>query len=195
MKALRSASALAVCVVVTGMGAATAGAQCPRSGSPSREVCKYSNAILMPSVAGHLYAPSDAMGTWLGGGVQIVLFTWSDNSDRFGPGQGKIFFDIGALSSSEDGAGTMVKYRGGANVSFERNASRSWVIPYFGATVGGMHEDTLGRRAFIEGLLGAHLWYTANVIFDVEGGYLFPFKDADDLAGVTAQATLSVSLW
>ncbi|MCG8425154.1 MAG: hypothetical protein MJE77_45320 [Proteobacteria bacterium] len=175
----------------------SARAECPTSGSPSRAVCKYSNSIFMPSAAGRIYLPGDdaGMGPWYGGGVQLILFTWSDNSDRFGPGQGKFFFDMGILSSGEDGSGQMVMYRGGANLSLERNASRNWLIPFFGFSIGGLHEKNLKRHGFVEGLLGVYVFYTANMILGIEGGYLFPFSDADSLAGFASQATLSVSLW
>ena len=187
------ATALAAWVLVA---AAPASARCPRDGSPSRAVCKYSHALLLPSGHARLYLPGgNGMGPWLGGGVELVLFTWSDNSERLGPGQGKIFFDIGALGASNAAAGTMIMYRGGANVSFERNASRSWLIPYFGFTFGGLHEATLDDHGFAEGLLGVHALYTPNLIIDLEGGYLFPFTNADVLAGEVVQVTVSFSRW
>lgn len=183
-------------LVLAGTLAAPAHARCPVDGSPSQSVCKPYAAMLLPSAAGVAYMPGgEAMGPWYGGGVQLVLFTWSDNSDRFGPGQGKIFFDLDMLASGDDGAGKMVMFRGGANVSFERNASRSWLIPFFGFGVGSLREQSIGMHGFAEGLLGIHALYMPNFILDIEGGYVFPFSDVDLLAGFRTQLTASFALW
>jgi hypothetical protein len=186
-----AASALAAALLSAGV----AEARCPKDGSPSREVCKYWSGLLIPSVVGAVYVPGDALGTWLGGGVQLVLFAWNDNSDKFGPGQGKIYFDIALLSSSEEALGKMIQYRGGINVSFEKNASRSWLIPYFGLAAGGMHEATIERHGFVDGVLGVHALYKRGLAIDLEGGYLFPFSDADALAGIRGQLAISFALW
>ena len=42
---------------------------------------------------------------------QQVLLAWSDNSQAFGPSQGRLRFDIGGLTSTTMGAGTMAGYR------------------------------------------------------------------------------------
>lgn len=187
---------MSVLAGVLAAGAATAHAECPIDGSPSRAVCKPSSAVLLPSAAATVYVPGDgAMGPWYGGGVQLVLFTWSDNSDRFGPSQGKVFFDLSMLGSGAEGAGKMLMLRGGANVSFERNASRSWLIPFFGVGFGALQERTIERHAFGEGLLGVHALYTPSFIVDLEGGYVFPFSDVDLLAGFRTQLTVSFALW
>lgn len=177
-------------------GASTAHAKCPIDGSPSRAVCKPSSAVLLPSAMGMVYVPGDgAMGPWYGGGMQLVLFTWSDNSDRFGPGQGKVFFDLGVLGSSDERAGKMMMLRGGANVSFEGNASRSWLIPFFGFSFGALRESSIATQSFGEGLLGVHALYTPSLIVDIEGGYVIPFGNVDLLAGFRTQLTVSFALW
>jgi hypothetical protein len=190
------ASVVLVALATVSGAARVARAECPVSGSPDLSVCRYYAAVLVPSVEARAYFPgSGGGGSWFGGGVQLVLFAWSDNSQHFGPGQGKIRIDAAVLGSDTDGAGKLVVFDGGATVSFERNASRSWLIPYFGFDVGGMHESHLGGHGFVEGLLGVHAMYTRRVILDLEGGYLFPFDDADRLAGPRTQLTLSFSLW
>ena len=56
-----------------------------------------------------MYAPNEAGGPWYGGGVEAVLLAWSDNSAAFGPSQGRLRFDIGALG--ETGATAMAPAR------------------------------------------------------------------------------------
>ena len=42
---------------------------------------------------------------------------------------------------------------------------------------------------------GVHLYWHQNLIFDIEGGYHFPFAHIDELRGPRAQATLRFSMW
>jgi hypothetical protein len=177
--------------------AAPAAARCPSSGLPSTKVCRQVHAFFIPGVIGLAYFPSDdaTMGRWLGAGMQLTPFMWSHNSDRFGPGQGKIIFDIGLLDSSLDGRGRMLFWRTGGQLSFEKNASRAFGIPFFGATFGGIHERDLQDQAFFEASIGVHAIYFKNVIVTLEGGYLFPFDQVDELAGFRASLAANVTLW
>src|SRR5512146_2372043 len=78
-------------------------ADCPTT--PDDAVCRPWTAVFLPTVIGMVYVPHDAAGPWSGGGVEITS-VWSDNTPAFGPSQGKLRFDIGALRSSEMGTGT-----------------------------------------------------------------------------------------
>ncbi len=150
--------------------------------------------MFLPTVFGMVYAPSDASGPWYGGGVEVAS-AWSDNTPAFGPSQGKLRFDIGALRSGAMDTGTMVMYRGGAQVSFERNASRPWLIPYFDADVGGLWTSATGSRAFVDAGLGVYVWHQRSVIVDLEVDGLLPFSDPGKLGGVRGQLAVSFALW
>jgi hypothetical protein len=197
---MRFANRLLALVAATLSGSALlalssgAWAACPQEGAPSTSVCKSYSGVLMPSAEGVLFAPlGKGMGTWVGAGAELVLFTWSSNSDGFGPGQGKIRFDVAGLASNYGPA--MVMYRGGAAVSFEGNAGRSFLIPYWGGAVGGFHESKLGGHGFVDAELGLYLLYVRGLIIDAEGGFTFPFTDFDALAGPKTQLTVSFSFW
>jgi hypothetical protein len=150
--------------------------------------------MFLPSVHAATYAPGDAMGTWFGGGLELVLFAWSDSSPAFGPSHGKVRFDAGLLRGDE-GAGTMVMYRGGAAVSLEGNPGRRWLIPYVAADVGGLHTSGLGTRGFVDGALGLYVWHQRAFIVDLEGAWVLPFSDAELLAGPRVQLSLTLALW
>jgi hypothetical protein len=175
--------------------AAPAHASCPDDGSPDRSVCRPVSSLLMPTAIGVGYFPGGAMGSWFGGGVEIVGLTWGDSSPAFGPSHGKLRFDISLLRSTVDGAGTMVQYRTGAQVSFEKNPSRSWLIPYFSVDIGGLWVRGPGTEPFAGAGVGAYVYYSARLIVDVGGGWLLPFDDVELLNGPTAHAALSVALW
>jgi hypothetical protein len=172
--------------------AGTARAECPTT--PDDAVCRPWTALLLPTVIGLVYAPSDAAGPWLGGGVEVTS-AWSDNTPAYGPSQGKLRFDIGALRSSTMGTGTMVMYRGGAQVSFERNASRAWLIPYFDADLGGLWTSATGSRGFVDAGLGVYVLHRRSVIVDLEVDGLLPFADPGKLGGVRSQLAVSFALW
>jgi hypothetical protein len=179
-------------VMVASLVAATANADCPTS--PDDPVCRPWTAILLPTIYGTYYAPSDASGPWFGGGLEVTA-AWSDNTPAFGPSQGKLRFDVGGLRSTTAGTGTMVMYRGGAQVSIERNASRPWLIPYFAVDVGGLWTSATGSRAFMDGGLGLYLWHQRSVIVDLEASGLLPFSDPGKLGGVHVQLAASFALW
>lgn len=157
-------------------------------------MCRPWSALLLPTVYGGMYAPHEGK-SFFGGGVEAVLLAWSDNSQAFGPSQGRIRADIGLFSSSAMDSGTLVMYRTGAQVSFERNASRDFAIPYFAFDFGGLYSDATGRRWFLDGGIGMYLLHRRGVIIDVEATGLLPFHDADQIAGVTSRLALSFALW
>src|SRR5439155_20528573 len=93
-------------VIVAAMVVARgARAECPTT--PDDAVCRPWSALLLPTAFAAMYAPGDAAGPWYGGGLELGLLAWSDNSPAFGPSQGRLRFDIGALRTSTMGTGTM----------------------------------------------------------------------------------------
>jgi hypothetical protein len=148
----------------------------------------------MPGALGVFFQPNASLGAFTGGGVQIAPFQWSHNNDRFGPSQGS-FYVQAALLQSVRSKGALALYEAGATASFERNASRRWLIPYFGATMGGMTQADLGTSVYAYPMGGLHLYWHRNLMLDAEGGYHFPFEDVDRTRGPRAQVTARFSLW
>ncbi len=169
-----------------------AGAECPAQ--PDDAVCRPWSAILMPTAYGAVYAPREG-GAFFGGGLEAILLAWSDNSPAYGPSQGRVRFDIGVLRDTEMAASTMVMYRTGAQVAFERNASRAFGIPYFALDVGGLWSEATGRRWFVDGGLGVYLVHRRSVIVDAEVTGVLPFSDPDQLGGIRGRLALSFALW
>jgi hypothetical protein len=172
---------------------AVARAECPTA--PDDAVCRPWSALMLPTAFGVMYAPNDASGPWYGGGLEATLLAWSDNTPAFGPSQGRVRLDVGALRSTVMGAGTMAMYRGGTQVSFERNASRTWLIPYFNADVGGLWTKTTGSRAFVDGGVGVYLLHRRTAILDLEVDGVLPFSDPSKLGGLRLELALSFALW
>ena len=150
--------------------------------------------MLLPTAYGGVYAPMEG-GPYIGGGVEAVLLAWSDNSAAFGPSQGRVRADVGVMGSTDEMSTTLVRYRAGAQVAFERNASRSYFIPYFAADVGGLWSDSTGRRWFVDGGVGVYLVHRRGMILDLEVTGVLPFREPDKLGGVASRLALSFSLW
>lgn len=186
----RSSRWLAIAFVLAAAAPARA-EDCPTR--PDDAVCRPWSAVLLPTVYGAYYAPNHGTA-YAGGGLEAVLLAWSDNSPAFGPSQGRIRFDIGALRGLDMDT-TLVMYRTGAQVAFERNASRAFLIPYFAADFGGLWSDATGRRWFVDGGLGVYVVHRRSFILDLEATGVLPFRGADDLAGVAARLALSFALW
>ncbi len=167
-------------------------ARCPDE-APDEPACDPLAAIMMPSVAGAAYVPRGGLDPYVGGGIELVGFSWSNNNDAFGPSQGTIRF--GALYMKAREQREMLLYRLGWAVSFEGNASRRFLIPYWGGGLGALWETALGNRALAEGTLGLYLFYGRNVVVDAAGTMVLPFTAVDKLLGPKAQLTASFSLW
>jgi hypothetical protein len=150
--------------------------------------------MLLPTVHGSTYAPRQG-GLYVGGGVEAVLLAWSDNSAAFGPSQGRVRADVAIMGSTDEMSTTLVRYRAGAQVAFERNAGRSFGIPYFVADVGGLWSDSTGRRWFVDGGVGVYLVHRRGLILDLEATGVLPFREPERLGGFASRLALSFSLW
>lgn len=167
-------------------------AGCPRD-LPGDPVCDPYTTMLMPTVVAEAWFPRAAGGAYFGGGVEIGFVSWSSNNDRFGPSQGRFYANVAVLESTE--ARRAVLYRLGGVVSFEGNASRRFMIPHFGAAIGGLWETMLSSRPLVDASLGLYVVHTRRFVLDAEGGVVLPFSAVDQLFGPRAQLMASFSLW
>src|SRR5262249_27578106 len=105
------AAATAIAATLASEGAARA--ECPTT--PDDAVCRPWSAMLLPTAFAAVYAPHGMDGAFYGGGLEAVLLAWSDNSDAYGPSQGRLRIDVAYLTSSAQGSamttGGMAMYR------------------------------------------------------------------------------------
>lgn len=183
------------CVIIAAVAvtASTARADCPST--PDDAVCRPWSAVLMPTAFAAMYDPQGLDGTYYGGGVEAVLLAWSDNSEAYGPSQGRVRLDVAVLTGTAMEASAMVRYRTGAQLAFERNASRAWAIPYFTADLGGLWSEGTGRRWFVDGGVGLYLVHRRNLVIDLEVTGVLPFSDPETLGGVASRLGVAFSLW
>jgi hypothetical protein len=159
-----------------------------------RDECIERNIYLMPGLQTTYFQPAGGLGPFFGGGVELAPYQWSHNNDHFGPSQGSLIIGASMLQSTKV-PGTMGLFDVGATASLERNSSRRWMIPYFGAYGGVLTHQQLPTSGYVYPLAGLHLYWHHNLMVDAEGGYHFPFQDIDTLRGPRAQVSARFSLW
>jgi hypothetical protein len=175
--------------------AAASAAPCDHGHDDERDVCRPRDIFLMPGAQAVVYRPAakDA-GTFVGAGVHWAPYQWSRNTDRFGPSQGSVYLQA-TLMRSPAYDSTLALVEGGTTLSFERNSSRGFLIPYFGSSVGYLSHGTLPSGGFAFPNVGIHALYHPHLMLDLEGGYMLPFRDLDVLRGARGDAVMRVSLW
>jgi hypothetical protein len=188
----RRAGAVATAAFAVALVAAPARAGCPgdRPGDP---VCDPYVSFLMPTVVAVAWFPRAAGGAYFGCGVDVGLVSWSSNDDGYGPSHGRFYLSAAVLESTHERRAVL--YRAGAVVSFEGNASRRFLIPHFGAAIGGLWETQLSSRPTVDASLGLYLLHTRRFVLDAEGGLVLPLSAVDALLGPRAQLTASFALW
>lgn len=158
------------------------------------DTCIARDIYFMPGVQTVYFQPTAGLGPFYGAGFQLAPIQTSHNNDRFGPSQVSVLTQVSLLKSQRV-QGTMALFEIGATASLERNSSRRWMIPYFGATLGGLTQADLGTSSYAYALGGLHLYWHHNLMLDAEGGYHFPFEDIDRAKGARAQLSARVSMW
>ena len=113
----------------------------------------------------------------------------------FGPGAGRITLDVGLLRASEGEHPLLLRWSLGPTLSFERAPERSFLIPYYAVSVGGLRQRDLGHVFAFDGGVGLYLLYTRRVSIDAGGFYVLPLRSVDALSGVRAALTASLTLW
>jgi hypothetical protein len=172
---------------------ASAQAACPHD-TPGDPVCDPYVAILMPTLTGAAWFPKNAGGPYVGGGVEIDFASWSSNNDGYGPSQGKFYAGATILTSTAESR-RAVLYRIGGVVSFERNASRRFMIPHWGAAIGGIWETQTATHAALDTSFGFFVVHTRRFVLDAEGGLVLPLAGVDQLFGPRVQLTASFAFW
>jgi len=157
-------------------------------------ICEPFAGVLVPSLSGNV-AFTNGIGSYAGGGLELVLLSWKNGGPTFGPSDGKIRLDGAVLASTRDTSRLMVPVRLGAALSFETRATRAFLVPFFVADVGGLYESDLKTNMFADAGLGLYLLHTRTVSLDFEGTYVLPFRRLEELHGPKMQLTASLAVF
>jgi hypothetical protein len=161
------------------------------------EVTQEWEVYAMPGLSALSYDPRQLADTggYAGASVECLIASWAHRNNKHGPSHGRVYVDLDLLFPLSGHGGNMYAYTAGADLTIERNPSRRFLLPYFGAEVGGIHSAALGDYFVAIPYGGVHVWADRNVWVDVSGGYVLPGRNLDQLSGAWTKAGLDMSFW
>ncbi|MEE2644479.1 MAG: hypothetical protein VYD19_06055 [Myxococcota bacterium] len=158
----------------------------------------------MPGFHGAYYRPNGATtpaksdGDWHGVSIEYVLTAWIIKNQRRGPSTGKVSLMTTLLSSALRPELALI-YGLRTQLSFERNPARNFLLPHFGAELGGIHlpSDQGAVHQFqLTPQLGVDLLSLPSGFLNISGGYLISgVSQLETLRGWRAQMGLHFTLW
>lgn len=152
--------------------------------------------FLQPGVGAAGYFPRDPeAGGFFGGSLRLSLLSWIHRSEAPGPGYGRIYIGGELLKSSEPELSAMFSYGVGFEVSFERNPTRTVLIPMYGLELGGLVHDELGSPFQLTPFGGLELFGDADVSLSARGGYRVVPARFERLSGAHLGLSLDAHLW
>lgn len=151
----------------------------------------------IPNVGFSYYAPKNKadLGSFKGGNIQFDWVSWAHHNDNKGPSHGKFYLRFDYMESDKDTLGVACKFGLGFQVSFERNANRSFLIPYYGLEISGMSQRETGSLFLFNPQVGLWCFSNRNINISATCGYLLPTKKVDDCSGLFASVSLGFTLW
>lgn len=180
------------CMMLLLLLSAPAAASCPKDAHGGLGVCVYQSAWFTPGI--------EALSWWgvdgtrrAGAGLRLSLYSWKDNSPGWSPSHGEWFATLGLYSRGDDAA-LPWSYALGGRLSFEGNASRRWLIPYYGGAVGRISQSAQPGRWTLRGDLGLYLWRSERVQLTLQSGYQHAPGD-ERWRGVVSGLGLNLTPW
>lgn len=151
----------------------------------------------MPGLGYKVYAPkNDSLGVYQGIITQFVIYSRAKGSASKlnGPSRIKTYGDLSIIKSDKQGIRDIFYCNLGLNLSYEGNADRKYVIPYFGIELGGMFQRDFSTFQFSP-VTGIQMISTPKLIWSLQGGYQYTTRVFDELSGFVFSSSLNVLLW
>ena len=151
----------------------------------------------MPGVSFSYYQPDNKSqyGTLMGPSVEYLLVSWIHRNENKGPSHGRVYIKLDMLSSDNDTITDSFVYSMGTNLSIERNAQRSWLIPFYGLELGGFYNKITANVFFIAPTAGVWIYTSQNIHVNFEAKYQLPTYDFENLKGYKLNLGFNMSLW
>ncbi len=153
--------------------------------------------FLMPGATYSTWMPvaADEFGIFHGPSAELLIAGWIHRTENRGPSHGRIYLDLGLIGSTKRHLSKAVQTSLGFDLSFERNPTRRYLVPYFGLEGGYFFQTQIDETAWLVPFLGIRAWGDRNLFVNLHGGYLFPTEQVDRLRGYYARLGIDASLW
>ncbi len=99
------------------------------------------------------------------------------------------------LDSMRSGAPSLFDYGIGFSASLEWYPGRRFLIPHYGAEVGGLVRSEVGHRAQVHPYLGLHLWAGEDIWINATFGYRVVPAELRDLSGPSFALSAIMNPW
>lgn len=154
-------------------------------------------AFLRPRIGAVLYRPppSTDVGTFFGVSAHLSLVSWMHHTESPGPSHGGVYLGIESMASTAENVASLFSYLGGFYLSFERNVSRHWLIPFYGTEFGGFVQEQLGKPFHFTLFGGLQLFANRSFVVSLRGGYRSVPARPNELSGLHACATVDWFDW
>lgn len=153
-------------------------------------------SYVAPGAGYTFFIPIDSknLGNFQGVSTEFVWLAGHHLSSS-APSYWRVYTRVGILKSDKDSIGSAISYMTGANFSFEKNAQRSFLIPYFGLELGGLNQRNYGAAFQIAPVLGVQVLTTKFASVNIQATYSYSTRYFDKLSGIHASATANFYLW
>lgn len=161
------------------------------------------DSFVMPGIEYALYVPSDDLpgaanlGVFQGVTAQFCIWCFIHRTDKRGPSHGKIYVDFDLLAPVTTNASALFMSTIGFSLSLEKNPSRRWLVPFFGAEMGIFYQKQTETLAMAFPFAGAYLFSSANFSLTARVGTLLPFSSErfNQVFGLRAGLGVNVAFW
>jgi len=151
----------------------------------------------MPGIGYSYFQPSksDSIGVFHGVAVKYLLYRNVTMNENSGPSHWTIYTKFNLLSSTKENISQIFLYSLGVDLSFEKDPHRYYFIPYFGLEIGGLSQKSYGTTIQFTPSAGVHLISKKNFTLDATGGYIYPIRNFETLAGWYGDLCFNFVLW
>lgn len=151
--------------------------------------------MFVPGAIAALFVPNDLqdLGAFVGGGAELVVYSFADQGSLFVPSHGRFYVDAVVLGSPHADIDPMFSVSLGFDLTLERAPGRRYLLPFVGAQTGIAYQKQAGTFGWAMPLVGIYPWASHAVRVALEGGYLLPTTAAQDVRGVVVLATVDLA--
>ncbi len=154
-------------------------------------------AFFMPGLGYTFYSPKgqDSTGLFNGIAVNYLIYTKMYQNNKPGPSIVRFYTKFSIVKSDKSDITDLFCYLLGLSFSFEKNPQRNFLVPYFGLEFGGLSQKQFGTTGQFTPTLGLHIVAKKNLFINLQGGYVYPITNFDNLQGIFMEAGLNFALW
>jgi len=166
--------------------------------SVKNEYDKYNfDKRFMPGIGYGFFQPSksDSIGSFHGIAVKYLFYRDVSQNQDPGPSHFTFYSKLSLFNSTQDNISQIFLYSIGIDLSFEKNPHRYYFIPFFGLEMGGLSQKSYGTTIQFTPTFGLHMISRKNFTIDFCGGYVYPVRNFEHLAGLYGDLCVNFVLW